>query len=124
MSMPTVVDVLTAALRPWHRARTWWATADLFLNLAIGTIAFSIVVTLLATSAGLLVTFFLALPVAWLLFVCTRGFGIIERSRLAAYLDVDLPDPHAPLRPGSWWAHLKSGSRRCSATPSGGCRAG
>jgi RND superfamily putative drug exporter len=55
--MPTVVDVLTAAFRPWRRARTWWATADLFLNLLVGTIAFSIVVTLLATSAGLLVTF-------------------------------------------------------------------
>jgi hypothetical protein len=50
--MPTVVDVFAVLLRPWHRARAWWATADLFLNLLVGTIAFSIVVTLMATSGA------------------------------------------------------------------------
>ena len=110
-----MVHVFSALFRPWRHGRAWWATTDVLLNLLVGTIAFSIVVTLLATGAGLLVTFFLALPVAWLLFVCTRGFGIVERSRLRALLDVDIADPHAPLRPGSWWSHLKqrvtSGSR-------------
>jgi signal transduction histidine kinase len=105
--MPTVVDVFAVLFRPWRRARAWWATADLFLNLLVGTIAFSVIVTLLATSGGLLVTFVLALPFVWLLFVTTKGFGIVERSRLAALLDLDLADPHGPLRPGSWWAHFK-----------------
>ena len=113
--MPTVVDVFSALFRPWRHGRAWWATTDSFLNLVIGTITFSVMITLLATGAGLLVTFLLALPVAWLLFVCARGFGIVERSRLRAVLAVDLADPHTPLRPGSWWNHLKqrvtSGSR-------------
>ncbi len=94
-------------LQPWRRGRAWWATADAFLNLVVGTIAFSVVVTLLATSGGLLVTFVLALPFVWLLFVAVKGFGVGERSRIAAFLHVELGDPHPPLRPGSWWAHLK-----------------
>ena len=65
--------------------------------------------------AGLAITFPLALPFAWLLFVCVRGFGRLERSRLAALLDVSIADPHAPLPEGSWikriLARVKSGSR-------------
>ena len=85
------------------------------LGILIGSITFSITIALLATSAGLAITFPLALPFAWLLFVCVRGFGRLERSRLAALLDVSIADPHAPLPEGSWikriLARVKSGSR-------------
>jgi signal transduction histidine kinase len=99
--------MVPALFDPWRRARAWWATADAFLNLPVGIIGFSVIVTLLSTGASLLITFFLALPFVWLLFVCANGFGAVERSRLRALLGVDLARPHAPLRPGSWWAHLK-----------------
>jgi signal transduction histidine kinase len=76
---------------------------------------FAVTIALLATSAGLAITFPLALPFAWLLFVCVRGFGHVERSRLDALLDVTITDPHLPLPEGSWikriLARVKSGSR-------------
>lgn len=85
------------------------------LGILLGSITFSITIALLATSAGLAITFPLALPFAWLLFVCVRGFGRFERSRFSALLDVDIADPHDPLPTGSWFkrlmARVKSTSR-------------
>jgi signal transduction histidine kinase len=85
------------------------------LGILLGPITFSITIALLAASAGLAITFPLALPFAWLLFVCVRGFGRFERSRLDALLGVSIADPHAPLPEGSWikriLARVKSGSR-------------
>ena len=91
-------------LPPWRHGRTWWATTDSFLNLVVGTITFSVMLTLLATSAGLLVTFFLALPVAWLLFVCAAGLGIVERSRLARRARRRPRRSPRPAAAGSWWS--------------------
>jgi len=85
------------------------------LGILLAPITFSVTVTLLAISAALAITFPLALPFVWLLFVCARGFGRFERSRLAALLDADIDDPHAPLPETSWLkrllARVKSGSR-------------
>jgi signal transduction histidine kinase len=85
------------------------------LGILFGAITFSITIALLATSAGLAITFPLALPFAWLLFICVRGFGRLERSRLDALLGITIADPHAPLPDGSWikriLARVKSGSR-------------
>lgn len=85
------------------------------LGILLGSITFSTTIALLATSAGLAITFPLALPFAWLLFVCVRGFGRLERSRLSALLDVEIGEPHLPLPDGSWFkrvlARVKSASR-------------
>ena len=68
------------------------------LGIVLGPFTFSITITFLAVSAGLAITFPLALPFAWLLFMLVQGFGRFERSRFAALLDVDIPNPHAPLQ--------------------------
>ena len=85
------------------------------LDLLVGTVTFTVVVTLLSTSAGLLVTLPFAVPFLWLLFVCSAGFGRMERSRAAALLDTEISDPHPPLPPRGWfarlWARVKTGSR-------------
>jgi signal transduction histidine kinase len=85
------------------------------LGILLGPITFSVTIALLATSAGLAITFPLALPFAWLLFTCVQAFGRFERSRLSALLDVDIADPHTPLPEGSWFkrlmARIKSASR-------------
>jgi signal transduction histidine kinase len=74
-----------------------------------------VIIALLATTLGLLITFVLAVPVAWLLFVVAAGLGRVERTRVASLLDVDLAPPYPPLPPGSWWSHLvqrvRSGGR-------------
>jgi signal transduction histidine kinase len=99
--------VLAVLFRPWRTARTWRVLTHVLLDLVIGTITFSLIISLLATSVGLLVTFILAVPIAWLLFVIATGLGRVERTRFAALLDVELAAPYPALAPGSWWSHLK-----------------
>ncbi len=59
-------------------------------------ITFSTVITLLALSTGLLITFILAVPVIWALFVWSRGIAHVERSRVAALMDVRCPTTPVP----------------------------
>jgi signal transduction histidine kinase len=61
---------------------------------------------LLSLSVGLLITFPLAVPFVWLLFVTARAMAHVERSRHAALLDVELIDPVPPLRGRTWWRRL------------------
>jgi signal transduction histidine kinase len=92
---------------PWRSPLALWQTiAYSALSLPIGIITFTFMVTFLALGAGLLVTFLLALPVVWLLFVLARGFGRLERSRLRGLMGVDLPDPIPPLRREKWLGRL------------------
>jgi signal transduction histidine kinase len=65
------------------------------------------VVVLGALAASLVITFPLAIPVVWALFVAGRGVGRLERSRFASLLDVAIADPVPPLRAGSWWGRWK-----------------
>ncbi len=90
-------------LGPWRRSSTWWTLTHLTTDVVVGPVAFCVVLSLLVGSAALLITFFLALPVIWLLFVASRGFARLERSRCAALLGLHLADPVPPFRAGSWW---------------------
>ena len=94
-------------LRPWTQASTWRALCHVVLDVVAGTISFSVLISILATTAALLITLPLAIPFAYALFALGRVHGAIERSRLRGLLDVELDDPVAPLRPGSWWNRLK-----------------
>ena len=63
-------------LLPWSRpGRLWRAACHVNLGLVMGILTFSLTITLLALSVGLLITFFLALPAIWMLFTLSRGFG-------------------------------------------------
>jgi signal transduction histidine kinase len=66
--------------------------------LPVAAFTFATVVTLLALSAGLLITFVLALPFIWLLFAWSRVMGRVERSRIDALMGVRIPDPIPPLQ--------------------------
>ena len=94
-------------LRPWrHPMRLFRQIGFNTTALPVAVVTFVIVITLLATSAGLLITFVLALPVIWLLFVLSRGLARIERSRVAALMDVEIGDPIPPFREGGWFSRL------------------
>jgi signal transduction histidine kinase len=99
--------VLRSVLAPWRRS-LWWDLTHLTTDLVVGTVSFTVVVTLAATAIGLLITFPLAIPVVWALFLAGRAIGRIERSRARALLAVEIDDPVRPLTPGSWWAHWKA----------------
>jgi signal transduction histidine kinase len=92
--------------RPWREQATWWALTHLLLDAFVGSITFSVVFTLLAVTVSLLITFPLALPFAWLLFVVAHWLARMERSRVAALLGERLEDPVPPLEAKGWWRRL------------------
>lgn len=102
------VPRVASLLRPWRDpTKLWWGAVHLVTGVALGIASFTAVVTLLATSGALLITFPLALPFAWLLFIVVRANSHLERSRFAALLGVEMEDPVPPLAGRTWWARFK-----------------
>ncbi len=106
--------VIRTVLRPWRTSRTWRALAMAALDLPIGIVVFVPTIALLSVSAGLIITFPLAIPFIVLLFWSSRLVSRVERHRLAALLDVDLPDPVPPATPASLWRRF---TRMLSSVP-------
>ncbi len=104
--MRTVVLVIGTALRPWTTSRTWRGLVHLLLDLPIGFVTVHVVLFSMVLSVALLIVFPFALPFVWFTFVFSRVAGWFERSRFAALVDLDLPDPVPPLSGGNPWYHL------------------
>jgi signal transduction histidine kinase len=90
------------AFTPWRHVSTWWTLGHITLNVLVGLVALLTVVVLFAGVVALGWTIILALPALWLLFVVARGFAQLERSRFAALLAVEIPDPVANVESASW----------------------
>ena len=107
--------VMRTLFRPWQTARTWWAITHACLDIFVGTVTFTVMITLLSLTAGLLIVFPIAIPIIWLTFAAGEVLGRLERSRTRALLGVDIPNPHRPLERPTWWGRLmervRSGSR-------------
>jgi signal transduction histidine kinase len=102
-----VNDGMFNPLRPWrHPARLFRTIGYNLTALPVGVVTFATVITLLVLSVGLLITFILAVPVIWMLFAWSRRLGHVERSRVAALMDVAIADPVPPLTERSWWRRL------------------
>ena len=95
-------------LRPWrHPWRLWLVACCNVTALPVAAVTFSLIIAMLSISVGLLITFVIALPFAWLMFVLSRGFGRLERGRIAALAGVRINDPVPPLTARGWWGRLK-----------------
>jgi signal transduction histidine kinase len=109
---PNVNSPMKRFLEPWRSPLALWrATTYVVLAVPMGAISFSLTIALLATSAGLLVTFLLALPVVWLLFTVSHHLAALERSRVLSLMDVQLDDPVAPLAGQTWGRRLTERAR-------------
>jgi signal transduction histidine kinase len=93
-------------LRPWTDRQLWPTLVHLVSGVAIGPVLFTISFSLLVTGASLLVTFPLALPVIWLMFVTARIMAHLERLRASALLGLGLVDPVEPLVGSNWFLRL------------------
>ena len=102
--------------RPLVQARTWKETAALLVCLPLGIAWFTVLVTGLSVSAGLLITL-IGIPLLVLTVAFGRVIGIVERAKARALLDADLPAfPKQRRRPDeSWW---KWALRRAGDGPS------
>src|SRR5688572_6883844 len=87
-------------------ASTWFAFIHLLLNLPLGIVYFTVLITSVALGVGLLITL-IGIPIligtGWMV----RTLGNIERARMNVFLGTALRDPyrHAALETG-WIARL------------------
>ncbi|WP_406061156.1 sensor domain-containing protein [Streptomyces sp. NBC_01077] len=110
---------LPAAIRAPFEGRTWRALLYVLIGLPLSVCWFALSIAFVSAGAGLLITF-LGVPIlAGTLAMC-RGFGVVERARARALLDVDVRAPEpvrgrtggafswmgAMLKSGASWRHL------------------
>jgi signal transduction histidine kinase len=94
-----VSDEMFNPLRPWRNPVRLARTLGYVLTaMPVAIVAFTTIVVLLTLSVSLLITFVLALPVIWFLFVWSRAMSRVERSRVDALMGVRIPDGVAPVR--------------------------
>jgi signal transduction histidine kinase len=107
MSGPHQSDgALVRAYRPLFEARTWTETLHLLLGLGFGIAWFTMAVTMLSVSAGLMVTL-IGLPLLVLTVRAGRLVGVVERARARALCGADLR-PFAPVvAEGTFWQRAK-----------------
>ncbi|WP_340559012.1 sensor histidine kinase [Streptomyces sp. GSL17-111] len=111
-------------LRAPFSARAWRELGHVLTSLPVAVVVFSTLVTLVATSAGLLVTF-VGVPLLAVTLLCARAFGAVERARARVLLGLDVPAPGpvrtprgrsgpaartvAVLKDGASWRHVLYG---------------
>ncbi|MEE1930962.1 sensor domain-containing protein [Streptomyces sp. TRM 70351] len=95
-------------LRAPFTARAWRELAYVLTGLPVSTAVFCVLVTLVATSAGLLVTF-LGIPLLAATLLVARGVGAAERARARWLLGLHVPGSGA-LPPGVRGASLTAGT--------------
>ncbi len=94
---------VTRALRAPFEARTWREALHLLLNLAVGILTFTVIVTGFATGLGMLITL-VGIPIIVLTIYVSRWMGSVERARTKAFLRIDVPRPYRPDPPSDkWW---------------------
>ena len=91
---------------PFSR-RTWIAFVFLLLSFAIGLAWFIVLVTLIATGAGLLITL-VGLPILVFTAVLWTFGARLERWRMRVMLGVHIPSPYRVLPDGAWTGRLRA----------------
>jgi len=98
--------VIADLFRPWTSRSMWRALAHLSMDLWLGVVAFWVVFPMTVTAAATVVVFPVSFALAvFVLFVAGIG-ARIERSRVRALLDPQLPDPIPQERSGTGWRRL------------------
>lgn len=97
---------MTSYLTPLLQRRTYLETFDLLLDLVVGTLWFTVFVTLIATGASLLFTL-VGLPILTATFYLARAVAHTERARARAFLDADIEASlHEPAKSNGLWHRL------------------
>jgi len=92
----------------WRGALT--LTAHAVTGMPVGIVSFVVALTLAALTAGLMITFVLAVPVLVALLLSIRALTHVQRSRFRSLLGVDIPPPTRPVGE-TWGARLKAETR-------------
>src|SRR3982750_2705330 len=93
-------------IKPLIQRRSYLETFDLLLDLAVGTLWFTVFTTLVATGAGLLITL-VGLPILTATFYLARVAAHAERARVRAFLGAHIAAPtYKPPKSNGVWHRL------------------
>jgi hypothetical protein len=118
-STATLTKPTANARSPLHRffavaarAQSYRNIAYLLLGLVLGTLWFSVLITVVATSASLIVVALLGIPMLYATWYVIRAFANVERYVADALLRQTIPmAPMASGNRGNVWLRLKAMSR-------------
>jgi signal transduction histidine kinase len=100
---PARANPFVRALRAPFELRTWKETLHLLLNLPLGIVTFTIVVTGFALGFGMLITL-VGIPILIAMLYVSRAMGTVERVRAGVLLDLEVPRPYRADPPRDrWW---------------------
>jgi hypothetical protein len=97
----------TRFLRRMFSVEPWVAAAFMIFSFALGLFWFCLLVPLIATGLGMLITL-IGLPILALSMVAWIAGAKSERWRVKAFLGTPIPDPYRPLPEGSSFARIKA----------------
>ena len=103
--------VSSSLLRPWTRATTWWSLVHVLTGLAVGYVTTVVIAVAVIVSLSTIVVLPLAMIGIYLTFVVGHWLAQLERSRFAAFEDVDLTDTSTLLPGRSWWTRYSKRMR-------------
>jgi signal transduction histidine kinase len=83
-------------------ASTWFAFLHLLLNLPLGIVYFTVLITGVSLGLGLLITL-IGIPILIGMGWVVRTLGSIERARMNTFLGTALRDPYRHAEPESGW---------------------
>lgn len=96
-------------------ASTWFASLHLLLNLPLGIIYFTVLVTGFSLGVGLLITL-IGIPILIGMGWFVRTMGNIERTRMNMFLGTTLRDPYRQADPEAGWLARLSAIAKDPAT--------
>lgn len=98
-------------LAPWRTPNRLFRSASyVALGLPVGVATFTISITIVALSIGLMPAFLIGVPVAWVGSFVVRGVAQLERSR-ASLVGAPIPDSVVASTRTGWWARTVDRAR-------------
>ena len=96
-------DVLAELFRPWRTASMWRAIVHLVIGGVTAVVMFVPIISLASTALSTLVIVPVALAVAWGMVLVAKYLAVVERSRFAALLNIELIDRSTRPDSPNWW---------------------
>jgi len=99
------VNTLRRWYAPYAQARVWKDSLHLLLDLPVGIVLLTVLITMISLSAGLVITL-VGLPLLALTVAMGRWVASAERWRARVFLGLDVPAWPPMSTEGNWWTRL------------------
>lgn len=93
---------VTTVLGAWLHPRTWASLAHVTVGMIVTTATFTLVVTAVSVSVGLLFALLIGIPLLGLTLLMTQGLGAFDRARYRLFLGEEIASPHVRVKGNAW----------------------